>query len=85
MGESGGVGPLERFKQTLGARPHRAVECRIERPLIRKAEAAKGRIDAAATQFLAVRRRQTNRLGMLTAGASCDGLTETAAMALTQT
>jgi hypothetical protein len=78
MGESGGVGPLEKFKQTLGATPRRAMECRIERRLIRKAEAVKGRVDAVATQLLTARRRQAIQPRPLTARASCEPLTETA-------
>jgi hypothetical protein len=45
MGESGGVAPLIRFKQTLGATPRRAVECRIERVPISALETLSGRVE----------------------------------------
>ena len=57
MGESGGVGALEKFKQTLGATPRRAVDCRIERLPISRAAAVKGRVEAAATRLLSARCR----------------------------
>jgi hypothetical protein len=48
MGESGGVAPLIRFKQTLGATPRRAIERRIERVPISALESFEGRAERMA-------------------------------------
>ncbi len=55
MGESGGVGSLEKFKQSLGATPRRAVEYRIERLPITSLEKVKRRVEAAVARLLSVR------------------------------
>ena len=58
MGESSGVAGLERFKQTLGATPRSAVECRIERVPLARVEAVPARMEAVAARMVgAVRRR----------------------------
>jgi hypothetical protein len=52
MGESGGVAALEHFKQTMGATPRSAVECRIERLPLTKVENWLGRAEAGAARIV---------------------------------
>ena len=50
LGESGGVATLEHYKQSMGARPRMAVECRIERLPLARAEQIRDRAESAAMQ-----------------------------------
>jgi Acetyltransferase (GNAT) domain len=52
MGESGGVRSLMRFKQTLGATPRRAVDCRIERLPLTALEGLGNRAQSAVENLI---------------------------------
>ncbi len=52
MGESGGVAALERFKQTMGATPRTAVECRVERLPIARLERMRGEVQSRAADLV---------------------------------
>jgi hypothetical protein len=52
MGESGGVAALERFKQTMGATPRVALECRVERLPLARLERIRGEAQARAAELV---------------------------------
>jgi hypothetical protein len=60
MGESGGVAALEHFKQTMGATPRSAVECRIERLPLTRVETVMGSAEARAVRIARAARRTSH-------------------------